>query len=103
MILGQGRAGKTSLKKSLLGIPFNPDEESTIGVTVDPTKFEVEIDQVKNWQCIQQKKLNVSEFVEDIAKLTAKRIQKPEGKNQETNDSMDLEQEINDPSRLVSQ
>lgn len=41
MILGQDRAGKTSLKKSLLGMPFNPEEESTVGVKVDPSKYEV--------------------------------------------------------------
>ena len=56
MLLGQDRAGKTSLKKFLLGIPFDPEEESTVGVHVEPTKFEVEIDQVKNWQSADQKK-----------------------------------------------
>lgn len=87
MLLGQDRAGKTSLKKFLLGIPFDPEEESTVGVKVDPTKCEVEIDQVKNWQCIEQKNLDVSEFREDIAKITAIRLR-------------DLEQERNDPSSL---
>ena len=85
MLLGQDRAGKTSLKKSLLGIPFDPDEESTVGIKVDPTKCEVEIDQVKNWR-IEQKNPGVSEFREDIAKITAERMK-------------DLEQERNDPSR----
>ena len=32
MLLGQDRAGKTSLKKFLLGISFDPEEESTIGI-----------------------------------------------------------------------
>lgn len=72
MLLGQDRAGKTSLKKSLLGIPFNPEEESTIGVEVDPSKFEVDVDQVKNWQRTEQKKLDVSEFADDIARIIAK-------------------------------
>ena len=72
MLLGQDRAGKTSLKKSLLGIPFNPEEESTVGVEVDPSKFEVDVDQVKNWQRIEQKKLDVSEFADDIARIIAK-------------------------------
>ena len=86
MLLGQDRAGKTSLKKSLLGIPFDPEEESTIGVQVDPAKCEVEIDQVKNWRCTGQKYLDVSEFREDIAKITASRLK-------------NLEQEKNDPLR----
>ena len=72
MLLGQDRAGKTSLKKSLLGIPFNPEEESTIGVEVDPSKFEVDVDEVKNWQRTEQKKLDVSEFADDIARIIAK-------------------------------
>ena len=71
MLLGQTRAGKTSLKKSLLGMPFNPEEESTIGVEVDPSKCEVDVDKVKNWEPIKEKKLQVSEFFEDIARLIA--------------------------------
>ena len=72
MFLGQARAGKTSLKKSLLGMPFNPKEESTVGVEVDPSKFEVDVDQVKNWQRTEQKKLDVSEFADDIARIIVK-------------------------------
>jgi len=72
MFLGQDRAGKTSLKKSLLGMPFNPKEESTVGVEVDPSKCQVDVGQVKNWEPTERKKLEVTEFVEDIAKLIAR-------------------------------
>ena len=41
MLIGQDRSGKTSLKKSLRGEPFNPDEESTIGIEVGPSHFKV--------------------------------------------------------------
>ena len=41
MLIGQDRSGKTSLKKSLKGIPFNPHEESTVGIDVDPSYFKV--------------------------------------------------------------
>ena len=41
MLIGQDHSGKTSLKKSLQGIPFNPDEDSTIGIDVDPAYFKV--------------------------------------------------------------
>ena len=78
MLLGQDRAGKTSLKKSLLGIPFNPEEESTVGVEVDPSKFEVDVDQVQNWQRTEQKKLDVSEFADDIARIIAKDLTETE-------------------------
>ena len=74
MLIGQDRAGKTSLKKFLLGIPFDPEEESTVGIKVDPTKFEVEIDQVKNWQFTDHKTLDLSEYCEEIAKITAEHV-----------------------------
>ncbi|XP_068734582.1 uncharacterized protein [Montipora capricornis] len=41
MLIGQDRSGKTSLKKSLRGIRFNPDESSTVGIDVDPSYFKV--------------------------------------------------------------
>ena len=41
MLIGQDRAGKTSLKKSLRGICFDPEEVSTVGIAVDPSYFEV--------------------------------------------------------------
>ena len=100
MLLGQDRAGKTSLKKFLLGIPFDPEEESTVGVEVERTKFEVEIDQVKNWLFTDQKELDLHESREDIAKITAERMKALDAKNQEVIYSMELEQELNDPSRL---
>ena len=71
MLIGQDRAGKTSLKKSLLGIPCDPQEDSTVGIEVDPSKFEVDVDRVMNWQLTEQKDLAVHEFNEDIAKLIA--------------------------------
>ena len=88
MLLGQDRAGKTSLKKSLLGMPFNPDEESTIGVEVDPSKCEVDVDQVKNWEPTKGKKLEASEFVEDIARLIARDLNESAAE-QENISSMD--------------
>lgn len=41
MLIGQDRAGKTSLKNSLKGKPFNSDEDSTAGIDVDPSHFRV--------------------------------------------------------------
>ena len=95
MLLGQARAGKTSLKKSLLGIPFDPDEESTVGVEVEPSKCEVEVNQVKNWQCTKEKKLHVSEFKEDIAEMIVRDLKQSEDKDQITTGGMDLEQVTN--------
>ena len=74
MLIGQDRAGKTSLKKSFLGLPFDPEEESTDGIEVDPSKFEVDIDQVKNWKRTDEK-LGVSQFSSDLAKMVARDLQ----------------------------
>ncbi len=41
MLIGQNGSGKTSLKKSLKGKRFNPIEDSTVGIAVDPSHFKV--------------------------------------------------------------
>lgn len=41
MIVGQGCSGKTSLKKSLKGEPFDPEENSTVMMEVDPSHCKV--------------------------------------------------------------
>lgn len=74
MIVGQERAGKTSLKKSLLGKEFNPKEESTVGIEVNPSKCEVEVDQVLKWEPIKDEKFKS----EQIAMLIAKELNKTE-------------------------
>ena len=71
MLLGQDRAGKTSLKKSLLGLPFDPWQESTVGVEVDPSTFEIGVNHVMNWTPSERKKLEESEFEREIARLIA--------------------------------
>ena len=71
MFIGQDGAGKTSLKKYLLGLPFNPQEPSTEGVELDLSKFEVDIDCVKNWQRTKQKGLDVCDFHENIGMMIA--------------------------------
>ena len=68
LLIGQDRAGKTSLKNSLIGLPFNPNEQSTEGIQVDPSKFEVDIDLVKNWEAIGQKE-GLLGCSEDVAKM----------------------------------
>ena len=80
MLIGQDRAGKTSLKKSFLGLPFDPNEESTDGIEVDPSKFEIDVDQVKNWQRTDEK-LSMSQFAHDLAKMVAAELE--EGETQE--------------------
>ena len=44
MIIGQERTGKTSLKRSLKGELFNPNEGRTEGIETDPSYFKVSTD-----------------------------------------------------------
>ena len=73
LLVGQDRAGKTSLKKSLLGLPFNPKEQSTEGIEVDPSVCEIEVDQVKNWNSTSENKPSLAEFSEDISRMLAEK------------------------------
>ena len=77
MFVGQARAGKTSLKKSLLGMPFDPEEQSTVGIEVDPSSFKVDVDQVKNWQRTEEK-LGMSQFAQELARMAAGELDKEE-------------------------
>ncbi|XP_068753968.1 uncharacterized protein [Montipora capricornis] len=109
MLLGQDRAGKTSLKKSLLGLPFDPWQESTVGVEVDPSTCEIEVDRVINWTPSKRKKLEESEFEEEIARLIAKDLAQTEAnkKNETAAESQfeqvqrsNLEEEVEDQENL---
>ncbi|KAK2546776.1 hypothetical protein P5673_033579, partial [Acropora cervicornis] len=84
MLLGQDRAGKTSLKKSLLGLPFDPKEESTVGVEVDRSKCELEVDEVQNWMPSKRKERERSEFEEELARLISMDLRETEA---DVNDS----------------
>ena len=75
LLIGQDRAGKTSLKKSLLGLPFDPKEQSTEGIEVDPSKCEIDVDQAaRNWQSIGENKPGLLECSKDVAKIVAEKI-----------------------------
>ena len=87
MLIGQNRAGKTSLKKSLLGLKFDPGEQSTVGIEVDPSRFELDVDRVMNWQLVKNEKFT-SEFADDIARLVVGELRSgDEEKKPEVNSS----------------
>ncbi|XP_078384407.1 uncharacterized protein LOC144666872 isoform X3 [Oculina patagonica] len=77
MFIGQDRAGKTSLKKSLLGMPFDPEEQSTVGIEVEPSSFKVDVEQAKDWQRTNDK-LGVSQFAQELARMAAVELDKEE-------------------------
>ena len=64
VLVGQDRAGKTSLKKTLLGLPFDFKEQSTGGIEIEPSKFEIEVEQIKNWTPSCANKSSLSDCLE---------------------------------------
>ena len=49
-------------------MPFDPKQQSTEGVEVDPSVFEVDVDKVTNWQRVEDKKLT-SQFADELARM----------------------------------
>ena len=74
MLIGQDRAGKTSLKKSLIGLPFNSKEKSTDGIEVDPSKFRLNFDEVRNWQPIDERKQGLLGCLKDVAQMVVEKM-----------------------------
>ena len=74
LLIGQDRAGKTSLKKSLIGLPFNRKEKSTDGIEVDPSKFQLDVDEVKNWQPIDDRKQGFLGCSKDVAQVMVEKM-----------------------------
>ena len=74
LLIGQDRAGKTSLKKSLIGLPFKRKEKSTDGIEVDPSKFQLDVDEVKNWQPIDERKQGFLGCSNDVAQVLVEKM-----------------------------
>ena len=74
LLIGQDRAGKTSLKKSLIGLPFDPKENSTKGIEVDPSIFQVHADEVKNWQPIDTSERGLLGCSKDVAQMVVEKL-----------------------------
>ena len=97
MLIGQDRAGKTSLKKSFLGLPFDSEEESTDGIEVDPSKFEVNTDLAENWKRTDEK-FGVSQFASDLAKKVARDLHEIGGEGDERKN--DKENEVEEKGEI---
>ncbi|KAL9965626.1 hypothetical protein ACROYT_G029455 [Oculina patagonica] len=78
MLIGQERSGKTSLKKSLRGEPFNPHEESTVGIDVDPSHFKVTTEVWKVGEEGQTKSETRTSFEHHAARVTVKLLMENE-------------------------
>ena len=74
LLIGQDRAGKTSLKKSLIGLPFHPKEKSTEGIEVDSSIFQVDVDKAENWRPIDKSKHALLGCSQDVAEMIVKEL-----------------------------
>ena len=62
------------MKKSLIGLPFNSKEKSTDGIEVDPSKFQLDVDEVKNWQPIDERKQGFLGCSKDVAQVMVEKM-----------------------------
>ena len=74
LLLGQDRAGKTSLKNCLIGLPFNPHEQSTEGIEVDLSIFQVGVNEGKNWQATDESKQGFLGCSKDVAQMVVEKL-----------------------------
>ena len=82
MLIGQDRSGKTSLKKSLQGLQFNPNEDSTVGIDVDPSYFKVSTEiwkAGKKDQAADNEEMAPS-FDHHVARVVLEHLREPESK-----------------------
>ena len=80
MLIGQARSGKTSLKKSLKGIRFNPEEDSTVGIDVDRYDFKVTTEVWMTGKKNEEEKSVTAgiSFEHNAARLVAERLKEEE-------------------------
>ena len=78
MLVGQDRSGKTSLKKSLKGICFNPEEESTVGIDLDRYHFQVTTEMWTTGKKNEEGDVDKEaiSFEENVARLAANTLKK---------------------------
>ena len=62
------------MKKSLIGLPFNSKEKSTDGIEVDPSKFQLDVDEVRNWQPIDERKQGFLGCSRDVAQVVVEKM-----------------------------
>ena len=62
------------MKKSLIGLPFNRNENSTEGIEVDPSIFQVHADEVKNWQPIDKRERGLLGCSKDVAQMVVEKL-----------------------------
>ena len=62
------------MKKSLIGLRFNSKEKSTDGIEVDASKFQLDVDEVRNWQPIDERKQGLLGCLKDVAQMVVEKM-----------------------------
>ena len=62
------------MKKSLIGLPFNPKENSTTGIEVDPSLFQVDVDEAENWKSIDGSKQGLLGCSKAVAEVVVEKL-----------------------------
>ena len=97
MLIGQDRSGKTSLKNSFLGKPFNSDEDSTVGIDVGPSHFKVSTEVWKVGEEDQETNSGTSiSYEHQTARLTVQNLFKVRSLSKEVDPDDSTEIYVND-------
>ena len=95
MLIGQGGAGKTSTKKSLKGICFDPEEDSTVGIDVDPSYFKVSTETWRTGEQGQDQNSDTAVYLDyHLARCIADSLKTQENTTQQNTDTNFLDSEI---------
>ena len=94
MLIGQGGAGKTSTKKSLKGICFDPEEDSTVGIDVDPSYFKVSTETWRTGEQGQDQNSDTAVYLDyHLARCIADSLKTQENSTQQNTDTNFLDPE----------
>ncbi|XP_044178338.1 uncharacterized protein LOC114973253 isoform X2 [Acropora millepora] len=109
MLIGQDRSGKTSLKKSLQGLRFNPNEDSTVGIDVDPSYFKVTTEIWKTGekdQAANKEEMSAS-FQHHVARVVVENLREQEftseGKTEDKSKDLESSPTISTEAQIVSE
>lgn len=104
MLIGQSGAGKTSTKKSLKGICFDPNEGRTDGIDVDPSHFKVSSEKWRTGEQGQDQNSGTAGHLDyHLARCIADSLKMPESIIQWNIDRDSLDSEIIDSEAINNQ
>ena len=86
MFIGDERAGKTSTKKSLFGIKFDPQEPPTEAMELDQSSFKLDVDNAQHWKIIEGEERQ-SDLTDQVARVVAAGV-KAEQENQKKTEAV---------------